>query len=296
MGNRTFYTFASNSENVYTDSEFQQLTERETGFQPNTPANSKLANTALMASTKFIKALINAFWNSGSQQVPGDIGPNSSEESIESYWTLGLEYYLNNNINFSISKSTSQNVDTFTFNIGTKQQVITNIKAQTAQSAQSADTATNVSGSIGNTSIEDIFEDDGATVKMATESTKTQSTDFTNQAFSSVDVNSLSKTISLVDGATYQVYVQYESTVLSTSIVTIEILNFGTFVHFNGVNNIVGLRFRETETRYLLGLSISSENVIKLFNIDESLTKTRVISNTTSAITDKYTLYYRRIK
>lgn len=319
MATKTFYSFATNSENVYTASEFKLLTERSTGFIASTVANSRTVNTVLLETSKFIEGLVDVFIDYTSEYT-GNIGVDTSISNITSYFNLGLSNYINNNVDFTVLQSLNpvSGVDLIRFNVGKTTHDINNIHAYSAVDASNVTksingkdvasifetngttvkNSTNVTASINGHSITSIFESNGTTAKTSTNAVNATNTDFTNSTWSSIDISSTSTSVSLVNNATYEMYVQYISST-STSEPYICNYNFGIFTKLNSAPiQTVSVTFMNTSgTDKLIGLGITASDQIQLWEIDNTFAKKRLTShNVSSAVSVTYTLYYRRIR
>lgn len=301
---KTFSIFGINSSNIYNDTDYTNLQERKNGFQPNTLANSKLANTAIMANSKFVSGLIDIVNNSGSGQLSLTIGPNSSAEDINSFLNAGFGYLINDKVKLLVTKTTTNNVDSFSFSVGNGAQSqvynITNIKAQSSKTSESATTAVNVSTNINGKPISNIFESDGTTAKLATISTNAENTSFTNASNISISLSSAGMPVdALVDGATYQVYIEYDNVDLTISpTVTDEYrLNLGTFRFTSSRDNYIGSCFANLLNTGLVYAIVSSNKSLNVYLANSSFQSTALLDRYVSSRRyTRYNVIFRRIK
>ena len=300
---KTFTIFGDESTNIYTDSAYSALTERQTGFIPNTTANSKLANTAIMANAKFVSCLIDLANNAGVSSLSFDVGPNTSESNIQSFFTLGLAYFVNQKATLSVVKTTVDGSDSFAFSVGLggsgQTYTIANIRAASAKTADEATQAGNVKTAIGGQILSAIFESNGTTVKKATSATSVEGTDFTNAAEVDYYIDSASVAVNLTNGATYQVYVSFVdyNDLIDPEIDDQQRINLGTFRYVSGQTNNIGCCYASLISSGLIGMTISETGYLNLFMLNSSFNKSNLIS--TSVSTHKFTSYrvkFRRIK
>lgn len=166
MANK-FKVFGENTSNIYTDDEFNVNQERLTGFQPNTPASSKLMNCILREATLACYSLVQICTNTSTFGLT--MGPNTSINNSISFITTGLTYFINTNIKAKISTTTDTiNGDTINFILGegTSSQNL-NFKIINSKHAESSSNADNVTKMINNHTLSSIFDTDGKTVLKA---------------------------------------------------------------------------------------------------------------------------------
>lgn len=291
-----FKIFGESSTNIYTDENYANLTERQTGFQPQTVANSMLANTAIMANSKFISAFIDICSNTATSSASYTIGPNSTAKTIAQFYTTGLSYVINRDVKFDVTRMTSNNVDKLTFSIGNKSTSqkfeVDNIKASNAVTAQTAENASNVTDAINGHSISDIFMADGLKVKSAYYADYSYKTSFSN-SFSNIQLSENPTTLDLADTYTYEIYID----VTNNSTSSTERFNFGTFVYDSSKNTSLMSFNNDTSVNKF------SVNVLNINNTAISLKVLTIFPGSEGYIQynnfnfNNYTvtLYYRRI-
>lgn len=195
MANK-FKVFGENTSNIYTDAEFNVNQERLTGFQPNTPASSKLMNCILREATLACYSLVQICTNTSTFGLT--MGPNTSINNSISFITTGLTYFINTNIKAQISTTADTiNGDTINFILGegTSSQNL-HFKIINAKHADSSSNADNVTKMINNHILSDIFATDGKTVLNAVHASNAANADsakFATDSGTATNVNAPGK-------------------------------------------------------------------------------------------------------